>query len=79
MKVVWSEEAVVALELRLAERYSADKAAEVVDEMVKRVDRLQDILSSVALFQNMATRNFASSSIGGTESFTVSAPTRSRS
>jgi toxin ParE1/3/4 len=45
MKVVWSDEAVYALitlEIRLAERYSAAKAAEVVDALVRRVDRLQD-------------------------------------
>jgi hypothetical protein len=45
MKVVWSDEAVyalVALEMRLAQRYSAEKAAEVVDELVRRIDRLED-------------------------------------
>lgn len=45
MKVVWSEEAVyalVALETTLVQRYSAEKAAEIVDEIVRRVDRLQE-------------------------------------
>ncbi|MDB4957507.1 MAG: hypothetical protein JWO36_5076, partial [Myxococcales bacterium] len=45
MNVVWSEEAVyalVALETRLAVRYPAEKAAQIVDELIRRVDRLQD-------------------------------------
>jgi len=45
MNVVWSDEAVlalVALETKLAERYSETKAAEIVDDLVRRVDRLQD-------------------------------------
>ena len=45
MNVVWSDEALyalVALEVRLAERYSDEKAAQIVDELVQRVDRLQD-------------------------------------
>lgn len=45
MKVVWSDEAVyalIALEMKLAERYSAEKAAEVVDNMVRRIEHLED-------------------------------------
>ena len=45
MKVVWSDDAVralVVLEARLARRYSADKAARIVDQLVRRVDRLED-------------------------------------
>jgi plasmid stabilization system protein ParE len=45
MNVIWSEEAVlalVALETKLAERYSEAKAAEIVDSFVRRVDRLKD-------------------------------------
>ncbi len=45
MNVVWSDEAVyalVALETRLTERYSAQKAAQIVAELVLRVDKLQD-------------------------------------
>lgn len=45
MNVVWSDEAVyalVALEAKLAERYPAEKAAQIIDELVRRVDRLQD-------------------------------------
>lgn len=45
MKVIWSDEAVealVALEINLAERYSAERAAQIVDELVRRADRLQD-------------------------------------
>jgi len=45
MKVVWSDDAVwalVALETRLAQRYSSDKAARIVEELVRRVDRLED-------------------------------------
>lgn len=45
MKVVWSDDAVwalVALEERLAQRYSADKAARIVEDLVRRVDRLED-------------------------------------
>jgi toxin ParE1/3/4 len=45
MKVVWSDDAalaLVALETRLARRYTAEKAAHIVDELVRRVDRLQD-------------------------------------
>ncbi len=45
MNVVWSDEAayaLVALETKLAERYSAEKAAQIIDELVRRVDRLQD-------------------------------------
>lgn len=45
MKVVWSDDAVmalVALETKLARRYTAQKAADIVDELVRRVDRLQD-------------------------------------
>ena len=45
MNVIWSEEAtlaLVALEMKLAERYSAAKAAEIIDALVRRVQRLQD-------------------------------------
>jgi len=45
MNVVWSDEAayaLVALETKLAERYPAEKAAQIIDELVRRVDRLQD-------------------------------------
>lgn len=45
MNVVWSDEAVyalVALEIKLAERYSGEKAAQIIDELVRRVYRLQD-------------------------------------
>lgn len=45
MKVVWSEEAtlvLVALEARLARRYSADRAARIVDALIRRVDLLED-------------------------------------
>jgi toxin ParE1/3/4 len=45
MKVVWSDDAVMALvvlEEKLARRHTAEKAARVVDELVRRVDRLQD-------------------------------------
>jgi plasmid stabilization system protein ParE len=45
MKVVWSEEAawaLVALEARLARRYSPDRAARIVEQLVRRVDRLED-------------------------------------
>lgn len=45
MKVVWSDEAawaLVALEARLARRYSADRAASIVETLVRRVDRLED-------------------------------------
>jgi len=45
MKVVWSGDAawaLVALETRLAQRYSSDKAARIVEELVRRVDRLAE-------------------------------------
>lgn len=45
MKLVWSDEAVLALgalEARLAQQYSEAKAAQIVDELVRRVDRLRD-------------------------------------
>jgi toxin ParE1/3/4 len=45
MKLVWSDEAVFALgalEARLAKQYSEAKAAQVIDELVRRVDRLRD-------------------------------------
>ncbi|HWO17754.1 MAG TPA: type II toxin-antitoxin system RelE/ParE family toxin [Kofleriaceae bacterium] len=45
MKVVWSDDAVMALvdlETRLTQRHTAEKAAQVVDELIRRVDRLQD-------------------------------------
>jgi toxin ParE1/3/4 len=45
MKVVWSDDAVMALvhlETKLAQRYTAEKAAQVIDELVRRVERLQD-------------------------------------
>ena len=45
MNVVWSDEAVyalVALETKLVERYPAEKAAQIIDELVRRIDRLQD-------------------------------------
>lgn len=45
MKVVWSEEAawaLVALEARLARRYSADRAARIVEALVRRVRLLED-------------------------------------
>ena len=34
--------ALVDLETKLARRYTAEKAAHIVDELVRRVDRLQD-------------------------------------
>ena len=45
MNVVWSDEAVlalIALETRLAARYSPEKASQIVEEIVRRVERLQD-------------------------------------
>jgi len=45
MKVVWSDAAVwalVALEARLAQRYSSDRATRIVEALVRRVDRLED-------------------------------------
>lgn len=45
MNVVWSDEALyalVALEIRLAERYTGEKAAQIIDELVQRIARLQD-------------------------------------
>jgi len=42
MKVIWSDDAVwalVALETRLAQRYSPGKAARIVEELVRLVDR----------------------------------------
>jgi len=45
MKVVWSDDAVwalVALEARLAQRYHAQRAASIIEGLVRRVDRLQD-------------------------------------
>ena len=44
MKVRWSEEAVAALEAleaRLAASHSPEQAAEIVDTLVRRVDRLE--------------------------------------
>jgi plasmid stabilization system protein ParE len=43
MNVVWSDEALyalVALEIRLAARYSDEKAAQIIGELVQRVHRL---------------------------------------
>jgi plasmid stabilization system protein ParE len=45
MKVVWSDDAVwalVVLETRLVQRYSPDQAARIVEELVRRVDHLED-------------------------------------
>jgi plasmid stabilization system protein ParE len=45
MNVVWSDEALyalVVLEVQLAERYSDEKAAQIIDKLVQRVDRLRD-------------------------------------
>ena len=45
MNVVWSDEAayaLVALETKLVERYPAEKAAQIIDKLVRRIDRLQD-------------------------------------
>src|SRR6266545_3634166 len=45
MNLVWSDEAVyalVSLETRLAEQYSDEKAAQIVEELVRRVDHLRD-------------------------------------
>jgi len=45
MKVAWSDDAVMALvdlETKLAQRYTAEKAAQVVDKVVCRVEPLQD-------------------------------------
>ena len=44
MNVVWSDEALYALdalEIKLAERYSDAKAAQIIDELVRRVHQLQ--------------------------------------
>lgn len=48
MKVIWSEEAraaLLALEERLARRYSGERAADLVDALVERVARLEDNLA----------------------------------
>ena len=45
MNVIWSAEAVralVALEERLAQRYTDARASEIIDSLVQRVDRLRD-------------------------------------
>lgn len=45
MKVVWStdaRQALIALETQLAERYSKEKAAQVIDELLERVEHLND-------------------------------------
>jgi toxin ParE1/3/4 len=45
MNVVWSDEAVyalIALEMKLAERYSVEKAAEIVETLIYRVEHLED-------------------------------------
>jgi toxin ParE1/3/4 len=45
MKVVWSDEAVyalIALELKLAERHSAEKAAEIIETLIHRIEHLED-------------------------------------
>lgn len=45
MNIVWSEEAayaLAALETNLAERYSDEKAAQIIDELVQRIHRLHD-------------------------------------
>ena len=45
MKVVWSDEAVyalIALEMKLADRYSAEKAAEIVETLVRRIEHLEE-------------------------------------
>lgn len=44
MKVVWSDEAVfalIALEMKLAERYSAERAADIVEALVRRLEHLE--------------------------------------
>ena len=71
MKVVWSDEAasaLVALETKLAERHSAEKVAEIIDQLVRRVDRLRDHPELGESFQSMAT-SFASWSTTGIASF----------
>jgi plasmid stabilization system protein ParE len=45
MKVVWSDDAtyaLVALEASLVQRYSPDQAASIVEDLVRRVERLED-------------------------------------
>jgi len=45
MNVVWSDEAVyalVALDIKLVERYSDEKAAQIIDGLVRRVHRLRE-------------------------------------
>ena len=44
MKVVWSDDAtwaLVALEAALSQRHSPDQAASIVEELVRRVERLE--------------------------------------
>ncbi len=44
MTVVWSDEAVyalIALEMKLAERYTVERAAEIVETLVRRVALLE--------------------------------------
>lgn len=44
MKVVWSDEAVfalIALEMKLAERHSVERAAEIVETLVRRIEHLE--------------------------------------
>ena len=45
MKVVWSDDALhalIALEMQLAARYSKEKAAQVINELLERVEQLSD-------------------------------------
>lgn len=44
MKVVWSDEAVfalIALEMKFAERYLAERAADIVEALVRRLEHLE--------------------------------------
>jgi plasmid stabilization system protein ParE len=69
MKVVWSDDAawaLVALEARLVKRYSSQKAARIVDDLVRRVDRLQDHPQLGRVVPESGNGNCVSSSTNGT-------------
>jgi len=83
MKVVWSDDAVwalVALETRLAQRYSSNKAARIVEDLwfAASID-WRIIRNSAVSYLNTGSGSCASWSIGGTACCTGCAPMPSKS
>lgn len=82
MKLTWSRAAVLALEaieVRLAERYSRDRAVTMISELVERVDRLETYPQLGRVVPDTGSGNCVSLSTHGIACSIGSSPGASRS